>query len=273
MFSTPPLKSLAGIAPTSNRLQPTKDRRAGAWALLALTVALALPFAPRDAEALPVLRVTVQPIQVCNDAGGDCANSAMNLFLAETDKIWAPADIDIDFLSFMTVNSSAQLNEDNFGDLGLNADPSIVNMWFVEDLSECGGPADPTALFGCGSSAGRVAITDLVFAFAGGIGRLDTIAHELGHVLGLGHFDFGAGAANNLMTQGSDRTIPTTIDDIFPDGLDLDQLTAAQITEARSSDFAEAVLPEPGTILLLALGLLALAGHRARRMRPSRGAA
>jgi hypothetical protein len=53
--------------------------------------------------------------------------------------------------------------------------------------------------------------------------RCSTVrSDEIGHSLGLVHFDFGAGGANNLMTAGALRTIPTSLADIFPDGLLLD---------------------------------------------------
>jgi hypothetical protein len=221
-----------------------------------------------DAEALPLKYLNVQPIQVCDDGGANCANTALQLFLAETDKIWAQADVDVVFLPWMQVNSSAKLNEDAFGDLGLNPNPDAVNMWFVNDLTDCGGPA--AGLYGCGSPAGRVAITNAVFTFNAGVGRLDTIAHELGHVLALGHENFGAGPAalDNLMTAGdAPRTIPGSINDIFPDGADLDKLTAEQIAEARTSHFLLdiALAPEPATIALLLAGLACLVLARNRR--------
>jgi hypothetical protein len=141
---------------------------------------------------------------------------------------------------------------------------SIIRLLFVNSITDCGGPG--AGIFGCGYvDANGLAVADNVFSFNGGIGRLDTIAHELGHNLGLGHTDFGAGGALNLMTSGGTRTIPSSINDVFPDGADTDQLTAAQITEALNSNFLVSV-PEPGSLYLLSLGLLA-SYFRSRRRR------
>lgn len=220
---------------------------------LAGLVVLMLPI---GANALPILAVDIQPIQVCNDAGNDCANAAFELFEEIGNKIWAQADIVLNFLAFLTVDDSSILNSANHGSYTSNADPNIVNIWFIEDLASCGGVGSTTTLFGCGGG-NRISVTDLVFSFNGGIGRLDTISHEIGHVLGLGHNDFGAGGGNNLMTSGGSRTVPSSIDDINPDGLGLSTLTQEQIDEARSADILYAVaVPEPGTFALLCLGLL-----------------
>ncbi|MEL6815107.1 MAG: reprolysin-like metallopeptidase, partial [Cyanobacteria bacterium J06598_3] len=73
--------------------------------------------------------------------------------------------------------------------------------------------------------------------FNNGRGRADTIAHEIGHNLGLRHATFGAGAPNNLLTDGDDRNIPTSVADVGADGAGLSRLTDAQIKEILNSPF------------------------------------
>lgn len=183
----------------------------------------------------------VNPIRVCDNGGGSCTTA--NTYAAQTQKIYAQANVAPVFLPTTQINNTASLSVPsvtnvNLAGNGQSADPATINMWFAQNM-----PTGSGTLFGEAYLGGNgVAInSSAVNSFNGGIGRMDTVAHELGHNFGLGHSDFGAGAANNLLTAGSARSIPGGLGDITPSGAALDQLTAAQITKLRSSPFMRAV--------------------------------
>lgn len=205
--------------------------------------------------------ITIKPIRVAMDDGSMPANNANELFSAFTTKIWAQAGITVNYLPFMTLNKTSYQNfttiaDENtfFNDTANNmisTDPNVITMWFVKSLTNTD--------FGTVDAIGgrKVMIADNVFS----TNRYDTLAHELGHNLGLTHGGFGAGGADNLMTVGGTRTIPGAIGDVNPDGAKLDKLTAAQITQAMSSQYC---VPEPITLLMFSsgFGILVFAGKR-----------
>jgi hypothetical protein len=183
--------------------------------------------------------VDVQPILVHNtDGTGGATIPPVTFFNAETNKIWAQADTTINFLTPTNFNNSAFLNivnspnHQNLSDLinapnnGKNPNPSVLDMWFVNSVQGAFGIAK------LGSNG--IAIAQNTFSFNGGYGRIDTIAHEIGHNLGLTHASAG-GNPNNLMEAGGNRQVPRSIADIMPNGARDDQLTQAQIQTTRNS--------------------------------------
>lgn len=195
---------------------------------------------------LPTRFVSIQPIQVCDDFGLFCADLA--LFEEATRKIWAQASIDVSFLAPNRLNASRFLtidNQDEFAELSFAGGAGAfgrnplstrtsgpINMWFVENIFAFEG-FETLGLAWIDQNG--VVISDKIQDFNDGIGRLDTVAHEIGHNLGLTHQGFGSGGANNLMTEGFARNVPSSLDDITPDGARLDRLTNAQIDFARAS--------------------------------------
>ncbi|HSM83486.1 MAG TPA: zinc-dependent metalloprotease family protein, partial [Nodosilinea sp.] len=222
---------------------PVKPR---VWLICGLSAALVSCAGEGQGGSRPTRFVSIQPIQVCDDFGFFCADLAP--FEAATRKIWAQANIDVSFLAPNRLNASRFLTIDNqaeFAELSFSGGAGAfgrsplatrtsgpISLWFVESIFAFEG-FETLGLAWIDQNG--VVISDDILDFNNGIGRLDTVAHEIGHNLGLTHEGFGSGGANNLMTEGFRRNVPSSLDDITPDGARLDRLTDSQINFARQS--------------------------------------
>jgi hypothetical protein len=220
--------------------------------------------------------VTIRAVQVCNNDGTSCASATT--YESYADKIWAQAGIDFVFLPTVQWNSTSINTYDYDADDGVSlltqgsalfGDPfltGILNMYFVSDLLTGGtlyGFGCGAAIFAasCGNQAGVVINSTAVDSYSAN-GRIDTVAHEVGHVLGLVHVP---GVGENLMAPGDDRTIPATLADITSDGITgLSLLTAEQIATAQASEFVASV-PEPSSIALIGIAIAGIGAVRRRR--------
>ncbi|MGZ8248052.1 M12 family metallo-peptidase [Methylomagnum sp.] len=215
-----------------------------------------------EAMAMPITKaLTVNVVTVCADNGSTCASQgpAGDLFFAaEVNKIWAQAGIHFDFVLQPNLNNSNFLviNDSNvghrFADLSAPSATSVT-MWLTHYVTGAYGEG----WLGAGGLV--IAMQTVMDAM-----RLDTIAHELGHNLGLNHDDTNY---SFLMASGGVRNTPNSLANIAPDGLGYDLLSPTQIAIAQQSGLLHDVasVPEPASLAVFALGLLAFASARGRQ--------
>ena len=212
----------------------------------------------------------VQVYDICNDDGNNCASRGPvgdDYFANEVNTIWAQANISVTFNFIQRINSTLfssindAINGDTFADLTSaygthGASWTTIDLFLTHTISNAYGE-------GWLGFGGIVIGMDTVMSYNNGSGRVDTIAHELGHNFGLVPTSIGGdgtGHSTNptyLMTGGQNRLIPTSTGDIGSNGLGYDLLPSDHIALARSSSLlsdAVVVAPEPATWALLLIG-------------------
>ncbi len=184
--------------------------------------------------------VSLNAIQVCDDDGNNCA--AVNFNQSFTNKIFAQTGSTIDYGTIKKLNSTnylnstqAQANQLISSTTGTGREDGSYDVWFVNSFS------DSPGLRGLGALGGDGLVV------SGSSAAVDTLAHELGHNFGYDHtISSIIDADRYLMASGGIRNIPTVVDNIAPDGLQLDrfnpilpEVTVDMVgaTPFQSSDF------------------------------------
>jgi hypothetical protein len=235
---------------------------------------------PSMVSANPITKtLTLNVYQVCDDSGANCASTGPAgdiYFAAATNKIWAQAGISVDYNFAGKIDNSLWFNIDDqgFTDIakftGHYQSSSVVDMFLVNTLNKGTDYGE-----GWLGSGGLVMGMETIMGFGSGGGRIDTMAHELGHNLGLDPFtdpesdkDWHSINSSELMASGTIRIVPLTLGDINPSGAGYDQLSQFQIDYARNSSLLQDFnsVPEPGSMALMIAGVLGIIGTaRCRR--------
>lgn len=247
--------------------------------LWSIAAALALCSAGAASATTIDKTLTIDVFQVCDTGGGNCAAvgpAGDAYYAAEVNKIWAQAGISVSFDFVQQIDNSNFTNINDgvvgsrFGDLAAaygTGGPSstTVDLFLVHTVAGAYGE-------GWLGAGGLVIAMDTVMAYNGGVGRIDTIAHELGHNLGLVPNSLGGDSGGHttdptqLMDTGLTRDIPTSLADIAPGAAGYDVIPAGQAALARQSSLlSDLAAPEPAswTLLLTGIGLGLLARRRA----------
>lgn len=159
--------------------------------------------------------------------------------------------------TLLTIDSNAKLNT-LFGIQG--ATPTVF-MYFVDDISFCGGVSDPL-IVGCADQPGNDIVVESAF-MASALGD-ELAAHELGHNLGLEHI----ADINNLMNptilaSTTGLTGPGAGSQVATIFMDPAGIIQSDVSGYFISITPVLITPEPGILLLL--GVLVIAAWRRSR--------
>jgi hypothetical protein len=156
--------------------------------------------------------------------------------------------------------------------VGLGAASPIVDAFYVDSITFCGGPG--VNIVGCGPQPGHTLAVDS--AFAASIAVLDgstngaiDISHELGHNLGLAHIGDSM-STGNLMNPVLNSNVLTAaqVTTIRGSGLvQTDPVTGGFFITIQPIAIVATAAPEPSSLALIGAGLVIFAVMRRRQLR------
>ena len=176
--------------------------------------------------------INVQPILVCSNDGRQCAETA-DLYINETNKIFSQIGASVSYNPLETMFSDVYLNISNAGTKAaaltqLSVKSAVDQSYQMLIVDSYYGGYGVASVFG-----GGMIVSDDIFSK----NRVDTIAHELGHLMGFDHTSDDIPAFENyLMAEGTTRNAANSLDDINPDGLKLDRFALPTVVASAQLD-------------------------------------
>lgn len=183
--------------------------------------------------------------------------------------------VDIRFNPVQTIHNTAllvidaDLDAELFQLSAISGPGPTVGMFFVDSISYCGSRTSNTV--GCSFTPSNAVVLNSSFAAMASIGA-NLASHELGHALGLFHRSDATNLMNSHITSATTVLLADQVNTILNSGLvQFDASTQQHFISITPyqvlADLASNV-PEPGTLLMAAVGAAFVCGASRRPRRP-----